>query len=275
MKTLLLVVVHVLGRPRSLGLAYDECGGESTSSDLLRSLTSNGYDKFVRPTRARLASVARDEHEYAVAMSGAAPEDVVGLDARVSSMTRLNERGSPTFEASSVYVYRWTDERLAFRNISSGGCWDAVDARESFAALWAPSLVWTNLIGTARPPPPSLAREPSSAVVHWDGRVVATWSMTGEFACEFDHGRLPFDRQRCALTASFARGEARGGSRVTDVFSPFEAPQDLESRPRGVSLRFHSYRVGRKLISRLRSRRVTGSFLRQSTFVAQVPQKLK
>ena len=187
--------------------AYTCAAPGGTVAELVHALTEGPYDKAVRPSRAVLAAAAPDAAAYARAMRGAnVSDELIYLAASLSSISELDETAE-TFDATGVFSYRWRDARLAFANLSAGGCFDAVDlSPDQFARLWHPDLHWANQIATGRAQPET--RYAPAATLASDGTVTATTATTGTFTCELDHGRLPFDTQACALTAGRRLGRA-------------------------------------------------------------------
>ena len=187
--------------------AYTCAAPGGTVAELVHALTEGTYDKAVRPSRAVLAAAAPDAAAYARAMRGAnVSDELIYLAASLSSISELDETAE-TFDATGVFSYRWRDARLAFANLSAGGCFDAVDlSPDQFARLWHPDLHWANQIATGRAQPET--RYAPAATLASDGTVTATTATTGTFTCELDHGRLPFDTQACALTAGRRLGRA-------------------------------------------------------------------
>ena len=160
--------------------AYTCAAPGGTVAELLHALTEGTYDKAVRPSRAVLAAAAPDAAAYARAMRGAnVSDEAVYLAASLSSISELDETAE-TFDATGVFSYRWRDARLAFANLSAGGCHDAVDlSPDLFARLWHPDLHWANQIATGRAQPET--RYAPAATLASDGTVTATTATTGTF----------------------------------------------------------------------------------------------
>ena len=195
------------------GSASYTCGTEPVVEDLVASLTdpSRGYDRAVRPTRAAFASEATDAASYERAMSGSdvAP-DLVGVSAALASISELSQV-QQTLEATGMFSTTWVDARLAFANVSSGGCHDEVPLLgASLDRVWRPDVSWVNLIRShAREEVAGVTSETSSgapvASLRWDGTVTVARSMTATFSCaDLDYGRYPFDTQECAMVAASA-----------------------------------------------------------------------
>ena len=72
--------------------------------------------------------------------------DLVGVSAALASISELSQV-QQTLEATGMFSTTWVDARLAFANVSSGGCHDEVPLLgASLDRVWRPDVSWVNLL---------------------------------------------------------------------------------------------------------------------------------